>query len=94
LSHFPPQERRRAYKALGLKVLANADSSIEVRGNFEEDFFPPEKQIQELVEGILYAPKQQERREEFPAAIAERTGEHRRDVMSIESTPTCSACST
>ena len=59
----PAEERRRAYKALGLRVTAHVNGSIKVCGNFEGDFFLSNKDTHDLVASIVYAPEQQARRE-------------------------------
>ncbi len=91
---FPPEERRRIYKALELRVTVKADGSIEVRGNFEIQFFPAEEQIIDLLEGILYTPEEA-RRKPYSARLADLVAEDRgAGVMSAGTTSTCWGSST
>ena len=95
---FPPEERRRIYRALGLRVNAGADGNIEISGNFGGDLFPAQKEAEELVAGVTSWPERRARRaslrESLRGAVAERDGEHRRDVVPWRTTPTSWAYST
>ena len=90
LNVLPPEERRRVYSALGLRVALSADGNVEIHGNFDNDVFPLEKETNDLVSGIVHDPERQARREALRAAVGTRLAEHRRGVMSAETTPTCS----
>ncbi len=95
---LPPEERRRIYKALKLKVNASADGNIEILGNLEGDVLPTQKQAEDLVAGVTSWPERRFRRaslrESLRGAVAERYGEHRRGVMSWLTTPTSWGSST
>ncbi len=90
-SLFPSEERRRLYKTLGLTVNAGADGNIEILGNLEGDVLPTHEKAKDLVSGVTSWPKGRLRREylrrSLRAAVAERHGEHRWDVMSRRTTP-------
>ena len=85
LSLSPPEEHRRIYRALVLKVNVSADGNIEIRGNFEGDVLPAQKEVEDLVAGVTSWPKWRLRRKDLRkslrAAVAERYGEHRQDVV-------------
>jgi len=94
LNVLPPEERRRVYCALGLRVTLSADGNVQINGNLENDVFPPETEADDLVSGIVHDPDRRARREALRAAVGKRLAEHRRGVVSAETTPTCWACST
>jgi hypothetical protein len=94
LSLLPPEERRRIYIALGLRVTLSADGNVEIHGNVENDVLPPEKETDDLVAGIVYDPERRARREALRAAVGKRLADHRRGVMPTETTSTFSDSST
>lgn len=96
LGLYPPEERRRLYEALGLRVTVHADERVEIDLNpVGASPLPSAEKAQEMVESILYDPERQKAHQEMVARIdakLRRAGrehlipEERRSVMSSEMT--------
>lgn len=94
VSGFVPEERRRLYEALGLKVVVNRDRDIEVRGDVDPTAFPSPEKAYELMASMVGVPEHHPQNDSLRAMIRRSLGEHPVNVMSVGSTSTCSACST
>jgi hypothetical protein len=85
---FPPQERRRLYEALGLKVVVNADGEIDVRGDLGPTAIPAQEKAYELVASMVSLPEQNPQDESLRAMIARILQDRPRgDVMPGKTIP-------
>ena len=77
LTAFPPEERRRIYATLGLKIRAYKDKRTEIIiSDPTADYFPPEEdEPRQLVERIIYNTERIKEREEQQARLAKKLNE-------------------
>jgi hypothetical protein len=88
-SCFGPEERRRLYEALRLKIVVSRNGDIEVRGDLDRTAFPSQEKAYELVAGMVGLPEHRPQKDSLAAVIGRTlAGNPRANIMSTRSTST------